>query len=255
MKGESTMRRHGSTRFFKGSVLGVLLASVASGCGLGFLASAPWIRNADNNDVVVLGDSIWALSGEIQANLHAWNGGTFRNYAVSGAELIGGVIAPSVVQQYDIAMSDNPNSTILVMDGGGNDILLPAVAFDPYDCLTQWYEWGRLSSSCKNFIDDIYVDGVNFLNDVHADGFTDIVFLGYYYTKNGLLWVDDLKEAIDYGDARLAQACQYSAADCTFVDPRSTIRDRDITLDGVHPNSTGSRKLAELIWPVLQPKL
>jgi lysophospholipase L1-like esterase len=249
------MLHRSMTRAFIRGSLAALLLSAMSGCGLGVLASAPWIRNADNNDVVVLGDSIFALSGEIQQNLHAWAGGTFRNYTTSGAQLVGGILGPSLYQQYDMAMADNPNSRIVLLDGGGNDILLPALAFDPYDCMTQWYEWGRLSRSCKDFIDDIYVDGVNLLNEMHAGGATDVIFLGYYYTKNGLLWADDLKEAIDYGDTRLAQGCQNSAANCTFIDPRSTIRDRDITIDGVHPNSTGSRKLAELIWPVLAPKL
>jgi lysophospholipase L1-like esterase len=123
------------------------------------------------------------------------------------------------------------------MDGGGNDILIPALAFDPYDCMTQWYEFGRLSSTCKSYIDDLYVD------------------LGYCYTKNGLIPADDFEEAIDYGDGKLKQACQSSIVACTFIDPRSTIRDSDITVDGVHPNSSGSRKLADLIWPVLRTKL
>ena len=247
------MHRDPKPKLLRGALV-ALLVSALSGCGLGLLASQPWIRSADYDDVAVLGDSIFALSGGIQDHLHAWAGGTLRNYTTSGAELTGGSLGPSVAQQYGIAQADAP-VRVLLMDGGGNDILLPAVAFDPYDCLTQWWEWGRLSSSCKSFIDDIYVDGVNLANQAAADGVQDVVWLGYYYTKNGLLWVDDLKEAIDYGDMRLAQGCAVSAVDCTFVDPRSTIRDWDITADGVHPDGSGSRKLAELIWPVLAPKL
>lgn len=249
------MRDTSMGRPFARGTLVLLLVSAMSGCSLGVLLSAPYIRNADANDVVVLGDSIFALSGEIQENLHAYAGGTFRNYTTSGAELIGGILAPSVVEQYEMARGDDSDIRVVLMDGGGNDILIPAVALDPYDCLTQWYEWGRLSWSCKNFIDDIYVDGVNELNQMHADGVSEVVYLGYYYTKNGLLWVDDLEEAIDYGDGKLAQACQNAVVNCTFVDPRSTIRDWDIKIDGVHPTSTGSRKLADLIWPVLQTRL
>ena len=195
------------------------------------------------------------LSGEIQKNLHAYAGKTFRNYTTSGAELVGGLIQPSVAQQFAMAEADNPSSTVIVMDGGGNDILIPALALDPYDCMTQWYEFGQLSSRCKSFIDDIYVDGVDLINDMQAKGYTSVIFLGYYYTKNGILWVDDLKEAIDYGDARLAQACANSVVSCTFIDPRSTIKDSDITADGVHPTNGGSKKLADKIWPVLQTKL
>jgi len=249
------MRQRSIGRVMGLGVGGTLLLAALSGCGLGVLLSKPWIRNANDNDVVFFGDSIFALSGEIQARLHSYAGGTFRNYTTSGAELVGGAIAPSVEQQIAIAEGDNPSSTVIVMNGGGNDILIPAIALDPYDCMTQWYEFGQLSSRCKSFIDDVYVDGVDLINGLKAKGFTQVVFLGYYYTKNGLILADDLEEAIAYGDAKLKQACQNSIVACTFIDPRSTIRDADITADGVHPNSSGSRKLADLIWPILRTKL
>lgn len=249
------MRRRPDSRPFLTIALATALLSTGTACSLGELISQPYIENADDNRVVFLGDSIFALSGKIQENLHNYAGGTFRNYTTSGAELFGGVIHPSIVEQYDIAMSDNPDSDIVVMNGGGNDILIPAILFDPYDCLTQWWEWGRLSNSCKSFIDDIYVEGVDQLNLMAADGVTDVIYLGYYYTKNGLLWVDDLEEAVDYGDLRLAQACANSVANCTFVDPRSTIHNSDVLIDGVHPTAVGSKKIADLIWPVLEPKL
>jgi len=223
--------------------------------GCGYLISVDLIRDADNDQVVNLGDSIFALSGEIQGFLHNYAGETFRRYSVSGAELTGGSLAPSLFSQYNTAKSDNPNIDIIFMDGGGNDILLPALAFDPYDCKTQWYEWGRLSGDCKDFIDDLYVDMVNLLNDMYADGVDHVIYQGYYYTKNGLFRCDDLEEAIDYGDAKIAQACQNAAGDNIFIDPRWVIKDSDIIIDGIHPATSGSQKLANLIWPVLAPLL
>src|SRR5262245_47287711 len=96
--------RHRSIRAsFLNGVAGTLVLAVLTGCGLGVLLSKPWIRNANNNKVVFFGDSIFALSGEIQRILHANAGGTFRNYTTSGAELIGGLIQPSVEQQIAIA--------------------------------------------------------------------------------------------------------------------------------------------------------
>jgi lysophospholipase L1-like esterase len=249
------MRKRSTGTSFVHGVAGTLLLAMLSGCALGTLLSKPWIRNANNNKVVFFGDSIFALSGEIQARLYSLAGGTFRNYTTSGAELVGGLIQPSVEQQIVTANVDNPNSTVVVMNGGGNDILIPAIALDPYNCMTQWWEFGRLSSTCRAFIDDIYVDGVDLLNGLHADGVTDVVYLGYYYTKNGLILADDLEEAIVYGDGKLNLACQNSVVNCTFIDPRAAIRDSDITADGVHPTTAGSRKLADLIWPVLRTKL
>jgi len=246
----------GNTKMKKFNLL-IALFLVATMIGCGFVASVPWIRNADNNQVVNLGDSIFALSGEEQGYLHSWADKTFRRYSVSGAELAGGILAPDVYSQYNTAKNDNSNIDTILMDGGGNDILLPVITlFDPYDCKTQWYEWGRLSRSCKSFIDDLYVDGVNLLNDMHADGVDKVIYQGYYYTKRA--WynnLDDLEEAIDYGNVKLSAACANSAVNCTFIDPRSTIRDSDIKSDGIHPTASGSYKLANLVWPHLGPLL
>jgi len=243
-----------SSRPFVRVVVPVFLALTLIGCG--FVISVPWIRNADNNQVVNIGDSIFAFSGEIQDILHSYAGKTFRRYATSGAEITGGSLAPSIVRQYGIAKWDNPNIHTILMDGGGNDILLPAIAFDPHDCKTQWYEGGRLSNSCKSLIDDIYVDTVNLLNQMAGDGVGKVIFQGYYYTKNTwLMKLYSLKEAIDYGDTRLAQACAYSAVDCTFIDPRPVINDEDVKMDAIHPKFSGSQKIADLVWPVIAPRL
>ncbi|WP_148863698.1 SGNH/GDSL hydrolase family protein [Marinobacter fonticola] len=241
--------------FFKLPVT-LLCALVLTGCGgAGSLLSNPRVTDADNDRVVTIGDSIFALSGKLQDFLEDKAGQTFRQYTLSGAELTGGLLATSVADQYRTARADNPDIDTIVMDGGGNDILIPAIALDPYNCKTQWYQFGRLSGKCKNFIDDIYVEGVNLLNDMHADGVDNVIYLGYYYTKNGIFLLDSMEEAVDYGDTSLSQACSFSAVRCQFVDPRSTINDADIIVDGIHPNTNGSRKLADLVWPKLQPLL
>ncbi|MDX1457091.1 MAG: SGNH/GDSL hydrolase family protein [Marinobacter sp.] len=237
-------------------LLASILAIALTGCGgAGGLLSNPRVSDADNDQVITIGDSIFALSGELQDFLEDRAGESFRRYTLSGAELTGGIVATSIADQYDIARADNPAIDTVVMDGGGNDILIPAIMFDPYDCKTQWYEFGQLSSSCKALIDDLYVEGVNLLNDMHADGVDNVIYLGYYYTKNGLFLLDSMEEAVDYGDMALANACNYSAVNCQFVDPRSAINDSDIIADGIHPNTNGSRKLADLVWPRLQPLL
>jgi len=234
----------------------VVVALPLMACQDGTFLSQPTIRDADNDNVAFLGDSIFALSGEIQTNLHARAGGTFRNYTTSGAELNGGIIQPAISQQYAMAFADNPNGRVFVMNGGGNDILIPTLIGDPNDCLTGFFEFGRLSRKCQDFINDIYVEGVDLLNQMGANGATDVIYLGYYYTKNGLLGrLDNLEQAVDFGDQSLALACQNSTVSCTFIDPRRAINDNDIVFDGVHPNPSGSRKLADLIWPLLAPKL
>lgn len=209
---------------------------VATGCSL---LSVPIITNASRNDVVNLGDSIFALSGKIQDYLHSWSGQTFRRYALSGS------MVSHVSDQYDDARADNPNINTIFMDAGGNDILIPAVAFDPYNCKVDWWESG-LSSRCKALIDDVYVDTVNLLNKMGRDGVDNIIFLGYYNIKNGLFGSTKLLPAVAYGDTKLAQAIQNATAAPNyrvFIDPRPVIVNSDIIYDGIHPVIQGLKRV------------
>jgi hypothetical protein len=232
-----------------------VLAGFLTGCGLGPLS---YTNNADNNQVITLGDSIFDLSDQLQSNLEDYAGQSFRKYALNGAKLAEtSKLIYSVVDQYAHAKEHNADISTIIMDGGGNDILVPAfMKFDPYRCKTHWYQFGQLSDKCKVLIDDLYVDGVNLLNEMDNDGVDNIIYLGYYYPKDGLfLSLKSLKQAVDYGNDNLSRACENSSADCVFVDPRALIVNSDIAIDSIHPTRSGSRKLADLIWPHLEPIL
>lgn len=243
---------------FKSKISKILFASVLSAtlCACS-LMSVPYITNAGNNKIVNIGDSIFALSGEISGFLHSYAGKTFRRYSTSGAEIIGSNVMTSfdVYAQYAQAKADNSLIETIYMDGGGNDILIPAtMAFDPYNCKKDWWE-SSLSSTCKNYINDIYVDTVNLLNQMGRDGVKNIIFLGYYYCKSGLIGSTTLNPAVDYGDLKLSQAVANATAANNyrvFIDPRSKIVSADIVSDGVHPATSGSKKLADLIWAKLK---
>jgi len=235
-------------------VSAMVLCLMVSACG--FMASVAWIRSATYNHVVNLGDSIFALSGDESTYLHSLAGGkTFRRYATSGAEIVGGDwIAPSVYNQFKTAKSDSSNIHTVFMDGGGNDILIPATALDIYNCKVDWWESG-LSTSCKNLINDVYVETVNTLNYMKSQGVKHVVYQGYYHVKFGLIGTTALNQAVDYGNTKLASALANStfpAADKVYIDPRPYITNSDIIIDGIHPTASGSQKLANLVWPKLK---
>jgi len=246
------------TVLFKSKIATILLVAFLSislsACSL---MSVPNITSAGNNKIVNIGDSIFALSGKISDYLHSYAGKTFRRYATSGAEIKGSNILTSfdVYAQYARARSHSSLIDTIIMDGGGNDILIPAtMAFDPYNCKKDWWE-SSLSSSCKGLINDIYVDTVNLLNQMGRDGVKNILFLGYYRIKFGVIGSTSLNAAVDYGDARLAAAVANATAASNyrvFIDPRSSIVNSDIIIDGVHPATSGSKKLADLIWAKLR---
>ncbi len=241
------------------SLMSLMLFSmifVLCSCGAGTLMSVDPLTDADNDEIVNVGDSIYALSGDIYTNLEAKAGETWRHYAISGAQIVGGILADPIPDQYANAKGDNPNISLVYMDGGGNDILIPAIALDPYNCKNCNYWWcGNLSQSCKDLIDDVYVETVDLLNQMDADGVEKVVFLGYYHLKWGLFGdLTKLDDAVDYGDKRLRDACINSTANAVFVDPRAAFEGREssyIIADGIHPTAQGSAVLANLLWSAI----
>lgn len=229
-----------------------LLCALMLAFSLAACTGNPYEENADRNEIITLGDSIFDLNGVIQDTLESYAGETFRDYTQSGAELSGGVFAPSVVSQYASARSSDPNIETIVMDGAGNDILIPAMFFDPYGCRTHWWRW-NISRSCRNLIIDQYVNAVDLLNDMNSDGVDNVIWLGYYELPRSN---SNLRKALNYGDDLLAYGCEVSAnANCSFVDPRGTVPASQVESDDIHPTPAGSVNLANQIWPLLQPLL
>ncbi len=229
-----------------------VIGMIALALNLVACAGNDYEENADRMDVITIGDSIFDLNGVIEDTLYSYAGQTFRNYTKSGAELSGGALATAIDMQYADAKSKDSNITTILMDGAGNDILIPATLFDPYGCRTQWYRW-NISSRCVSLIEDQYVTAVNLLNQMAADGVDNVVWLGYYELPRGNA---NLTQALNYGDAYLEYACEVAGnANCQFVDPRGTIPASQVLSDNIHPTPEGSVNLANQIWPVLQPLL
>lgn len=229
-----------------------VIGMIAVALNLVACAGNDYEENADRMDVITIGDSIFDLNGVIEDTLYSYAGETFRNYTKSGAELSGGALATAIDQQYADAKNTDSNINTILMDGAGNDILIPATLFDPYGCRTQWYRW-NISNRCVGLIEDQYVTAVNLLNQMAADGVDDVVWLGYYELPRGN---SNLTQALNYGDAYLEYACEVASnVDCQFVDPRGTVPASQVESDNIHPTPAGSVNLANQIWPVLQPLL
>lgn len=204
------------------------------------------------NDVISIGDSIFDLNGVIQETLEANMGQEFRDYTQSGAEITGGLIATSVTNQYRDARATNPNINVVLADGGGNDILIPATLLDPYGCRTHWWRWWP-SSSCYNLLEETVIHGINLMNEMDADGVQDVVWLGYYNLPRGN---SNLNSILNTGGDWLAYACETATtASCSFIDTRGTVPANQVEGDDIHPTPAGSVNLAGQIWPVFSTKL
>lgn len=197
----------------------------------------------NGNDVMVIGDSYFALSGEIVRALEseARNAGVlgandrFKNNPVSGATLANNGI-PS---QYKNGISSGKVKYV-IMDGGGNDCLqgyTPA----PYNANTPFI---------KNATDAV----TKLLKDMKADGVVKVFYL-FYPDPNGDL--NGLKGKLD----ALRPVMQSTVANATekpetyFFDIRPTWSGKlsEYTLpDGIHPTTAGSVATAKAMWAEMQ---
>lgn len=222
------MRRRKIFSFSACAALCLLLA--------GLLFSCDTIGLEQRDCVVMLGDSIFALSGAETRYLQEMSGHRYRTYYVSGAQLEGGMIG-DIEDQYDRARRAGSIRTI-IMDGGGNDFLMGGCG-NP-SALQREIEaaWGRI------------------LDKAQRDGVKNIVVQGYYITESTpqnseLSDFDALAQLLEEGGAQ-------RGINLVFVDPNkdgwfSSKRPSQYTIaDGIHPTSAASQQLARLVWTAMK---
>ena len=185
--------------------------------------------------VVMLGDSIFALSGAETRYLEEMSGQTYRTYYVSGAQLEGGMIG-DIEDQYDRAARAGKIRTIII-DGGGNDYLM---------------------GGCGNpeaLEREIIAAWTRILDKAARDGVENMVVQGYYLTAStpdgDVADYDALAKNLEDGGAS-------RGINLVYVDPNkdswfSSKRPGQYTLaDGIHPTNAASKELARLVWTAMQ---
>lgn len=226
----------------------VLLASVivslffaVISCGMADMTNP----TANEFDVVIVGDSIFDLDGFIHTNLKALAGKSYKDYSKSGDSI------QYIINQYNKAIAARPSIRTIIMDGGGNDILM-----DVYWSQACQSSTSTVSSSCKAYLDGVLDKVEGLWEDMDNDGVDDIVYQGYYRLKAGLATSilyggTKLNPAVNYADTQLGPACAVSPAECWWLDPRADFAGKESTYiksDGIHPTNAGGKVLATRIW-------
>lgn len=190
--------------------------------------------------VVMLGDSIFALSGMEYEYLKDLSGQAYRTYYKSGAQMTGGSIIAlqDIESQYDTAIREGSIRTI-IMDGGGNDSLLgPAGESEEEMVADVAAAWNRILTKAKN------------------DGVQNIIVQGYYKTCTSDesasmdAWRDDT-------EVKLIAKAQELGLNLVYIDPRddpwfANKRPAQYTkADCIHPTDPASQELANLVWDAM----
>lgn len=195
------------------------------------------------NQVLLIGDSFFALSHQIAAYLedHARNAGAIgagERYRDS-SRLVGNALAfngNGIADQYTSAHEDDADIRVVIMNGGGADALVDACDVPVAEC---------------PLLVDAADAAAELLSRMAADGVTQVVYVYYPDPQRA-----DVLERIDALRPLIQEACQSSPVPCRFLDLRPVFEGRYaeyiIPGDGLNPTAQGSQATAGAIWAAMQ---
>ncbi len=248
----------GSGSAGSGSVMGSA-GSGAAGASGGPVVMPPCTTNA--NQVIVMGDSYinWATHtfGQDLANEA---GETWPMYAVGGYSMGSGGIG-LIPPQFDQALAANPDIKAVVMDGGGNDILIPdTLMFPGSDACKNSLDSASMPA-CQMVVQTAIAAAEQLMMHMADSGVSDVVYLFYPHVPDGTALGGD------HPNAMLDYALPMTKASCDGAEQKSGGKLRCHFLDlipifdghpeyfaalDVHENSMGSAAMAKAVWQLMK---
>jgi len=273
--------------FALGLCVGISLAALScgsspgSGSTGGSGAPPPCVKgDVTNNEVVMLGDSYMDYGGVGPAIMADAANAKYRHYYLAGSALNYGSGSLNIPYQWEtLALTDtsvpNPKDVkVIIMDGGGNDVLI-----DNQECLTT----APLTSTCTTALDASLARGKKLFQEFASDGVQHLVFYFYPHLDpaggGGILPTPapGVDLALDYSLPKIEEECcgasftssasNYSCrgellgVDCIVIDTNpafaghtdNTLATSDpsayyLKSDHVHPDPAGAKVIADLVW-------
>jgi len=245
------------------------------------------------SEVVMLGDSYMDKNfGNVGANIIAAAqmagslaaGTTYREYYLAGAAVNNGGGQLNIPYQYDtmakgdLAVQNPKDIKVVVMDGGGNDVLI-----DQQSCLTDKDLAAQMAdTACMNAVTNTVARMKSLWQEMATDGVKQVVYYFYPHLDpagGGLLPTPapGVNSIDDYSAPLYQQICCGSSftpttqtptctgdapgLQCTYVDTRPAFAGHSgaagepgpdyILTDHVHPNAMGSVVIADLTWDAM----
>jgi len=235
------------------------------------------------DQVVMLGDSYFDplfSNAALDLFTDAQNAGalpastTYRHYYQGGASMNSGSLQFNIPYQYenealtDIAVPTPKDIKVVIMDGGGNDVLI-----NDRTCLTSPPPG---NTGCASTIQGAVARAQALMKEAVGNGVQQIVFLFYPHLDTaggGILPTPapGVNDTLDYAYPLAETACcgapfvsslqtysctgVVSGAQCTFIDTRPAFEGHTadyIKNDMVHPTPAGAQVIADLIWEAMK---
>jgi hypothetical protein len=213
------------------------------------------------NQVVVLGDSYinW-ISHTFPADLAREAGVTYRMYAVGAAAMASGGLS-LIPPQFDQAVMADPNIIAAVMDGGGNDILVPDTAQFPMGGECKQSLTSPMIPDCQTIVQKAVDKAVELMNAAADKGVKDVVYFFYPHVPEGTLIGGAHPNAIlDYALPMVKATCDGARArtggrlTCHFLDliPVFDGHPDWFAFTDIHPTPAGSAAMAKAVWEIMK---
>jgi lysophospholipase L1-like esterase len=183
-------------------------------------------------------------------------GDSYNDVAMGGTSLANGGIGPLIPTQWPTAKSNAMRAMtsvkFVVMDGGGNDVLL-----GNSDCLKDMQMKDK-DPACQQTVKAATAAGAMLQQKIKMDGVGQVLYFFYPHVPAGG-W-----DVLDYSLPMAKASCESMNDDkyqCYFVDTREAFQGAGntgmamaqlIAADGIHPSAAGEKVLADLIWKTMK---
>jgi hypothetical protein len=232
------------------------MSAVTGGTGVVSETGKPKCKGK-TSEVVIIGDSYinWA-SHTLPADRAKEAGETWRLYAVGGASILAGGIAKLIPAQFEDAVTADKDILTVVMDGGGNDVLI----CDPgtYPGCDKCKEMGASKLPvCLKIVQDTLATFTKLQDRYVSVGVKDVVYFFYpdvpANTPIGGPYPNEIADfAMPMWKATCEGAEQRTGGKlrCHFVDMVPVFKGHDdyFAAGDIHPNPMGSAAMAKAIW-------
>jgi len=213
------------------------------------------------NQVVVLGDSYvnW-ISHTFPADLAREAGVTYRMYAVGATAMASGGLG-LIPPQFDQAVAADPNIIAVVMDGGGNDILVPDTVQFPQGGECKQSLTSPMILDCQKIVQLAVDKAVELMNTAADKGVKDVVYFFYPHVPEGTLVGGAHPNAIlDYALPLVKATCDGAYArtggrmTCHFLDLIPVFNGHPdwFAFTDIHPTPVGSAAMAKEVWAIMK---
>jgi hypothetical protein len=217
------------------------------------------------SQVVVVGDSyITWVSHNLPQDLQHESGVTWRMKASGGCSLGSGggcLSGEQIPVQLDHAIADDPDIIAALMDGGGNDILVPDTTMFPGSDQCKNSEMAPTIQACKDIVTTALEAGKKMMFKFADTGARDVVYFYYPRTPDGTLIGGSHPNAILEYSLPMAKAFCDSAVEqtngrvrCHFIDmiPVFEGHPEYFAPTDIHPSPMGSAAMAKVIWKTMK---